>query len=110
MPSKRKRLSKVEEIADRQEMFDKLERRNGRVYLVDLREVLAPVEVRDEETEGWGKFQRNTQAMTTASEINRAYWAIWHYPWLTDEGRAARIQLLRARWRQLFAESNFVVD
>lgn len=107
--TRKPRLLPVEAIADRQPS-DRLERRDGRLYLVDGNGYFAPVEVRDEETEGWPAFQANTRKMLRAEEINRAFRAVALTGSLTDEGRAVRLNALRARWRELFGDANFVVE
>ena len=110
MPRRRRRtLPSVDAIADRQPS-DIVERRNGRLYLVDTNGAFAPVEIRDEETEGWPKFQENVAKMTRADEINRPWRALLQDHWITEEGRQMRIDLLRQRWRELFGDAMFVVD
>ena len=110
MPRRRRRtLPSVDAIADRQPS-DIVARRNGRLYLVDTNGAFAPVEIRDEETEGWPKFQENVAKMTRADEINRSWLALLQHPWITEEGRQLRIALLRQRWRELFGDAMFVVN
>ena len=110
MPRRRKqRLLPVESIADRQPT-DRLERRDGHVYLVDTNGLFAPVEVRDDETEGWPAFQSNIQKIARAEELNRAFRAVVLTAVLSDEGREMRLNALRARWRELFGDANFVVE
>lgn len=106
---RRQALPPVEAIADRQPT-DRLERRDGRLYLVDTNGYFAPVEVRDDETEGWSTFQANTQKMARAEEVNRAFRAVALTSVLTDQGREARLRVLRIRWRELFGDANFVVE
>jgi hypothetical protein len=102
-------LLPVEAIADRQST-DRLERRDGRLYLVDTKGYFAAVEVRDDETAGWPTFQANTQKMLRAEEINRVVRMVALTGALTDEGREMRLNALRARWRELFCDAMFVVD
>ena len=110
MPRRRKQLLlPVEAIADRQPT-DRLERRDGRLYLVDTKGYFAAVEVRDDETAGWPTFQANTQKMLRAEEINRVVRMVALTGSLTDEGREMRLNALRARWRELFGDANFVVE
>ena len=106
---RRKRLLPVENISDRQ-YTDRLERRDGHVYLVDTMDLFAPVEVRDDETTGWPTFQANTQKMVRAEEINRWFRIVALTGGLTEEGREMRLKALRARWRDLFGDANFVVE
>ena len=105
----KQRLLPVEAIADRQST-DRLERRDGRLYLVDTKGYFAAVEVRDDETAGWPTFQANTQKMLRAEEINRVVRMVALPGSLPAEGREIRLNALRARWRELFGDSNFVVE
>lgn len=110
MPRRRRqRLLPVENISDRQPT-DRLERCDGRLYLVDTNGYFAAVEVRDEETEGWPTFQANTQKMVRAEEINRWFRIVALTSVLTEEGREMRLNALRARWRDLFGDAKFVVE
>ena len=110
MPRRRRqRLLPVEAIADRQPS-DRLERRDGRLYLVDTNGDFAAVEVQDQETEGWPTFQANTQKMVRAEEINRWFRVVALTASLADEGREVRLNALRSRWRELFGDANFVVE
>ena len=113
MSTKRRRrsqLPRISQISDRDPAHDRLERKEGRLYLVDTRGVLADVEVLDEETEGWPLFQENVARMTRASEINRARQALRLEPWMTYEAKKIRDDLLRTRWEFLFGDAAFVVD
>lgn len=109
--SKRRRqpLLPVEAIADRQST-DRLERGDGRLYLVDTNGSFAPVEVRDDETEGWPTFQANTKKMVRAEEVNRWFRIVALTASLTHKGREMRLTALRARWRELFGDAKFVVE
>lgn len=110
MPRRHKqRLLPVEAIADRQ-ATDRLERRDGRLYLVDTNGYFAGVEVQDQETEGWPIFQANVQKMARAEELNRWFRIVALTGALTDVGRQMRLNALRARWRELFGDANFVVE
>ena len=104
------RLPRINQIADRNQSYERVERKNDRLYLVDTRGLLADVEVLDEETEGWHEFQEYVARMTRTEQINRARLAIRHEPWMTFEAKQVRDDLLRARWRELFGDAMFVVD
>ena len=105
----RRRLPSVESISDRQ-YTDRLERRDGRLYLVDANGAYAPVEVRDDETEGWPKFQENVAKLTRADDINRWFRMVALTGALTEAGREMRLNALRARWQELFGAAMFVVE
>lgn len=106
---RRRPLPRAEDIADRGP-WDKVERSNGHLYLMDTRGYLAPVRIRDDETTGWPAFVENCQKLTKAGEINQRILWVARYPWMTPEAKQKRIQALRDRWRQLFGDAMFVVD
>lgn len=103
-------LPKVEQIADRAVQYDRVERLDGRLYLVDTRGLYAPVEVRDEETKGLPEFEENIRRLASADSVNLARAAVAAYPWMTEEGKEIRDALLSARWRELFGDALFVID
>jgi len=89
---------------------DRVERRNGRLYIVDTKGEYAPVEVLDQETPGLPIFQANVQKMTRANEIATWWFRVKADPYLSDQGKQERGAILRARWRELFGDAVFVVD
>ncbi|MDO8531205.1 MAG: hypothetical protein Q7T26_03410 [Dehalococcoidia bacterium] len=106
-----------EEIADFHPVSDRVERRsprqrgrNGKLYVVDITGVRAPVEVRDEETSGLLQFKENAAKLATAAEINDRFFRIRATAFLSDEGRKERLGILRARWKELYGDAMFVVD
>ena len=63
------------------------------------------------ETDSWPIFQANTKKLTSAEEINKWFLFVAKDTIkLTEKGRAVRLNALRARWRELFGDANFVVD
>ena len=107
---RRRGLLTVEQVSDRSERYDRVQRIDGKLYLVDTRGPLAPLEVRDDETEQLPEFQDNIKKLWTANEVNMARRAIACYPWLSREGKEARDALLSARWREIFGDELFVID
>ena len=107
-----RQLPRINQISDRRST-DQVERRDGpsgEGFLVDTQGFYAPVQVVDEETEGWPTFKESVSKMTRAAEINRAWLPLLHYQGITEEGRQQRLILLRDRWRELFGTALFVVD
>lgn len=105
-----RKLPRPEEIADFHPVSDRVERRNGKLYVVDITGMRAPVEVRDEETSGLLQFKENAAKLATAAEINDHFFRIRATPFLSDEGRKERLEILRARWKELYGDALFVVD
>jgi len=103
-------LPKVAELFDTAPLTGYLERREDGLYLVSKEGHLAAIQVQDEETEGWTTFWENAAKMTKAAEINNAVLQVRRYPWMTEPAKRARVNLLRARWRELFGDAMFVVD
>ena len=66
---RRPRLHKIESLAF-VETTDRLERRGGKLYVVDSKGIYRAIQVEDEETKVWPKFQENIRKMTKAGEIN----------------------------------------
>ena len=106
---RRPRLPKIESLAFL-EPTDRLERRDGKLYVVDSKGIYGAIRVEDEETKGWPKFQENVAQMTKAGEINNAILAVGRYRWITQPAKDARVELLRTRWRELFGDAMFVTD
>ena len=111
-PSRRRRrdLLAVEQVSDRCEQYDRVQRIDGKLYLADTRGLFAPLEVRDDEAEQLPAFRENLKKLRTANEVNMARRAVACYPWISQEGKEARDALLSARWREIFGDELFVID
>ena len=103
------RLPKIESLAFLGPT-DRLERRDGKLYLVDSQGSYVAIQVEDEETKGWPKFQESVAKMAKAGEINNAIFAVRPFQWMTHPAKDARVGLLNARWRELFGDAMFVTD
>ena len=103
------RLPRVEEIADRQ-LYDRVERREGGLYLVDTRGLLADVEVRNEEASSLARFEENMDGLTKAWQVNALRVLVRNYHWMSKEGKQDRLEALNRRWRALYGDADFVVD
>ena len=106
---RRPRLPKIESLAFL-EPTDRLERRGGQLYVMDSKGIYGAIQVEDEETKGWPKFQETVAKMTRAGQINNAISNVRRYRWMTQPAKDARVGLLNARWRELFGDAMFVTD
>lgn len=89
---------------------DEVRRIDGGLFLVDTNGDYAPVQLRDEEQDGWDTFVANTAKLTSAGQINDRITLVGSSPMLSEEGRQDRIQCLLDRWQELFGDAKFVVD
>ncbi len=106
-----KRLLPPEAIADFRPGTDRVERRDGRLYVVDGQGLLADVEVQNLETpEALEKFRQNAAKMTKANDLGAWGQRVRFTALLSREGKLERLEILGARWRELFGDASFVVD
>ena len=102
-------LPKIESLAFLKPT-DRLERRGGKLYVMDSKGIYGAIQVEDEETKGWPKFQENVLKMMKAGEINSAMSNARRYRWITQPAKDAWVGLPNARWRELFGDAMFVID
>ena len=102
----KRRLLRAENICDRGP-GDRLERRNGNLYLVN-EQGYAPVQVEDRETTGLPPFLATCAGLLDAEQIGR--WALMvSTALMSPEAKQARLEALQQRWHQLYGDALFVV-
>lgn len=105
------KLLPPENISDFRLGIDRLERREGRLYVVDGQGLLADLEVKDRETtEALERFRQNVAKMTTAGDLSACGQRVRFTALLSREGKVERLEVLSTRWRELFGDAKFVVE
>jgi hypothetical protein len=109
--TRKRRLLPLEAISDFRLGIDRVDRRDGRLFVVDGQGYLADVEVQNGETpEALETFGENVAKMTRAGDLSAWGQRVRFTSLLSRDGKLERLAVLSSRWRALFDDAKFVVE